>query len=166
MIEQVNTHIIDDADYQLLQMAKNQIVDDDFWYVFPDFIGPATGGGQQTQQLQFQADSYFRIERISYYYAQVSTTAANAATLFNSGNRPIPNWRVVLTDSGSGRQIMNAAVPLQILCGVEGLPYLLPVPKIMNPSATLTATITNNDASISSAVMVLALGGRKLYNVK
>lgn len=164
MNENVNTHVIDDADYQLLQMTKSQILDDDFWYVFPDFFNIATLGGQQTQAIQFQADSFFRIERISCFFANATT--ANAATQFTSGTRPIPNARIVFTDSGSGRQLMNSSIPIASLCGYEGLPYLLPVPKIMNPSATLTATITNFDGTVAASLYVISLGGRKLYNVK
>lgn len=155
---QEDIHQISDADWQLLQMTKGEILDDPFWYIFPLFTNIASLGSQ-TQIIQFQVDSFFRIERISCHF-----TLADAAFLYNT--RPMPNASLTLTDSGSGRQLMNAPIPITSLSGYEGEEYDLVIPKIIVPGATLTGTVLNFDAAVNTGQYRIALGGRKLYNVK
>ena len=157
MQEQVNAHTINDADFQLLQLTKGQILDDPFFYVFPLFTNIAAAGSQQ-QVIQFQADSYFRIEQIALHF-----NLANAT--FQWATRNIPNASLVLTDSGSGRQLMNGAIPLTALSGYDGSPFILPIPKIMNPSATMVGVVSNFDAAVATGQYIITLIGRKLYNV-
>ncbi len=130
---------------------------DAFSYVFPVFSGIAVGASQ-TQTLQIGADSDFEVLQMQYHM-----TIAQAA--FVDSTRPIPNLLILLTDTGSGRQLMNNPVPLASIAGTGVQPYFLPVTKVFARSAAIQATLTNFDAAVTTAYNYITLVGRKIYQL-
>lgn len=134
---------------------KPEFVSDVFSYVFPTFtIAPAAN---QTQQVVIQADSAFECFSIAFH-----ADIAVAAFVWNT--RPIPNVTLILQDTGSGRNLMNGAVPLSAIAGIAEQPAYLPQPKTFNPLAAIQATLTNFDAAVTYNIR-LTLNGRKIYNL-
>lgn len=128
---------------------------DVFDYTFPLFAALAAAATAQ-QQLLIQNDSDFECRRISWY-----ATIANAA--FVSAAIPVPSVTAIITDSGSGRNLENAAVPLsQIGYGPLQEPFDLPWPKIFTRNSTVTLTLANFDAAASYNLRV-TMHGRKIF---
>lgn len=75
------------------------------------------------------------------FFALVGGAAITADT------RPIPGVTVTIKDTTSGRDIMTAPVPIPAMFGTGELPFILPVPKLL----PATSTITVNFASIDDA---------------
>jgi hypothetical protein len=140
-------------------MEQNQpnIVVDYFVYVFPTFtIAPA--GVSVTQQVQIQADSDFELLQLMY-----AADIALAAYVWNT--RPIPNISAVITDTGSGRQLMNGAVPLTAIAGIAEQPAWLPQTKVFQRNATVALQLTNFDAAVTYNVRV-SMVGRKIFQLQ
>lgn len=137
-------------------MEKPNLVSDVFFYVLPTFAALAPAGNA-TQSVNIQADSAFECVAIAFH-----ADIAAAAFLYNT--RPIPNVTLILQDTGSGRNLMNGAVPLSALVGVAEHPGYLPQPKTFNPNATIQATLTNFDAAVTYNIR-LTLIGRKIFNL-
>ena len=139
-----------------MEPRKNSIVVDCFSYVFPTFtIAPL--GVSQTLQVQIQADSDFELLQLMY-----AADIALAAYVWNT--RPIPNISAIITDTGSGRQLMNGAVPLSAIAGIAEQPAWLPQTKIFQRNATVALQLTNFDAAVTYNVRVTMVG-RKIFQV-
>lgn len=131
------------------------VIVDLFSYVFPTFaVAPAAN---QQQQVLIQADSDFECLQLMFH-----ADIAAAAFLWNT--RPLPNVTLLLTDSGSGRQLMNAAVPLSALAGIAEQPAWLPQTKIFQRNATVVALITNFDVAVTYNIR-LTMVGRKIFQL-
>ncbi len=133
-----------------------QVVDY-FIYTFPQFNIAAAAN--QTQQVNIQSDSDFEIQQIAYH-------ATIAAAAFTFTTRPIPNVSGILTDTGSGRQLMNGAVPLpSFASGLNGEnPGFAPTFKTFQKNSTIALQLFNFDAAITYLINV-SLIGRKIYAV-
>jgi len=130
---------------------------------FPDFfiymgrVSTLAAGASDTAQINIFADGDFIVTKINYF-----ADIAGAAQTEDS--RVIPLVRVQMTDTGSGRNLQNTAVPISSLAGHEGLPMNLPVPRVIKANANLTITFTNYSAATTYANVELAfIGYNKLY---
>jgi hypothetical protein len=112
--------------------------------------------GTQTVNLLIQADSDFEWTRGAY-----SFTLNDAQKTWNTYE--IPNYSLVITDTGSGRQMSNAAVPVTSLFGLPGSPLQLPITKVFKANSNVAFTITNFDAATATGHLRLTLLGWKLY---
>jgi hypothetical protein len=133
-----------------------------FGYVFPTFTALAVAGGTATQQIIIQADSDFEMRRIIFH-------ADRALAAFTIATIPIPNYTIMLQDSGSGRNLFNAAVPLTSVAmhGAIGKPEgfgNLEWPKIFARNSTIVCQLTNFDAAVADYNVRIVLLGRKIYN--
>lgn len=138
------------------QQQSVQIVEDFFVYAVPVFTALAAGASA-TNNIQIQADSDFVLEQITY-----TATIANAA--FTSGARPIANCSMLITDTGSGRQLMSSAVPLWTIAGSAEQPFELPRPKAFVSRSTIAVQLNNFDAAQTYNVFI-SLIGRKLFRI-
>lgn len=108
--------------------------------------------------IQIQADAEFVILAGTYYFIDTAnpTYARNAAL--------VPDIAVLLTDTGSGRQFMNAAVPVESLFGTAQLPFIWPRPKILAASSTLQVQFTSAaNFGGNTYRLVLSFVGEKRY---
>ena len=133
-----------------------QIVEDFFTYAVPVFTGLADGASA-TNNVVIQADSDFVLEQITY-----TATIANAAFTMNS--RPIPNINILITDTGSGRQLMSSAVPIWTMCGSGEEPFELPRPKAFVARSTIAVQVSNFDAAVNYNLWI-SFVGRKLFRI-
>lgn len=139
-----------------MQAQNPNVIADYFIYVFPTFAALAPAGAQ-TQQVQIQADSDFEVQQIA-----VHPDIAAAAYLWNT--RPLPNVTAILTDTGSGRQLMNGGVPLSAFMGIGEQPAWLPQFKTFQRNATIALQLTNFDAAVTYNLRV-SLIGRKIFQL-
>jgi hypothetical protein len=107
--------------------------------------------------VQIDAGSPFMIVSQSY-----DANTANAAR--TAANFVIPNIRVLITETGSNRQMMDVAVAVYGLFGSGLFPYVLPIPKLMQPNSQLQIQATNHDAA-AGYNLSLYFHGYKIYKL-
>lgn len=98
----------------------------------------AAGAVNVVRNINIQADADFLILNQTYD-ANTESGARTANTIV------IPNASVVLVDTGSGYQYMDAAVSVPAIFGNGQFPYVLPNPKLMVAKSTLQVLANNYD---------------------
>ena len=115
----------------------------------------AAGAVNVPVNVNIQADADFLILTQTY-----DCNTANAAR--NSNSLVIPNASVILTDTGSGYQMMDQAVSVPNIFGSGQFPFVLPQPKLMPAKSTLQVLMSNYDAAAGYNIR-LSFNGVKLY---
>jgi hypothetical protein len=103
---------------------------DYFWYTHPPISTLASTAPNATQFVQTDADSDFYCVALSY-----AASIADAA-LTESSN-VLPLVRLLITDTGSGKSLMNAALPMYAFLGDGKRPYRLARPRVFGSNATI-----------------------------
>ena len=131
--------------------------------VIEDFFGYTTGrvaltaaiGATGLANIAIQADSDFLWEKLTF--------SADAGAALTEATRVIPLVTLMITDSGSGRQMFNFPTTIGTICGTGGLPYILSKPKLFDANSLIQVTLVN---LIASAVNVeIMLSGRKRFTL-
>ncbi len=128
----------------------------EFFTYEEDFTG-LVAGNSATGNISIQADSDFVLQKLTYQ-ADIGGVAQT-----DSG-RIIPNVTLVITDTGSGRQLMESAVPIQSLFGSGELPFILPTPRVFLSRSTIALVVANFDAAVTYNIR-LSFIGYKLYTL-
>lgn len=126
------------------------------FYVYQSTIAGLAPAGQLTDFITIEADADF-IWMQGTYIADIAGAAFTATT------RPIPLVRLQLTDTGSGRQLSNGAVPIPNYFGSGELPNILTTPRFFARNSSIQLVYTNFDAAVTYN-MNLAFIGVKIYN--
>ncbi len=135
--------------YQPTYEWASDVSFDVFAYVFPAF-GVLASGGNSVQQITIQADSDFECRRLVY-----------AGTMSSD-----PLVTLMLTDTGSGRNLFSSPAPLGSVCTPDSSSQIVPAdmvwPKIFARNATVVATLNNASAEPTTDAVLVMLG-RKIY---
>lgn len=135
-------------------MPKPVAKDFFIYRTFHEAIGP---GETNTQNIRIQADSDFMLQKLS----QFSDVAGAAQTV---DTQVIPLCTVLITDSGSGRNLMEDDVPIPALYGNGLLPFILPTQKIFARQSIITVRITNFSAATTYDVRLNFIGQKLFYS--
>lgn len=127
------------------------------FYSYSAVFTALAAGAAATYQIPIQADSDFVVQKQNYF-AEV----AHAGQTANS--RVIPLISVLITDTGSGRQIMDKALPLTTFFGTGENPFILPQPKVFKANTILQITASNFDAA-QAYNLTLVFIGIKLFQI-
>lgn len=115
----------------------------------------AIGAGAQVNgSVTIQTDAPFCIINQTY-----SANALNAGT--TKANQVVPNCSILLTDTGSGANLMDKAVAVTSIFGTGELPFAVPMPRVFTTNATLQATVTNLDPA-NGLNLMLSFNGVKI----
>lgn len=126
-----------------------QIIRDFFIYTTGRFaIAPAANS---LQTINIQKDADFEINKLTF-----SADIAGAAITGNTF--PIPNVTVLITDSGSGRNLMNQAVPLEALFGIGKDVFILQLPRVLMASSQITLSVTSFEAANTMNISLNMIG--------
>lgn len=126
----------------------------DFFVYELDFLAVASGASS-SNNFTIQADSDFLWTSAAYF-------ADIAAAGQDDSGRIIPLMSLLITDTGSGRQLMNTAVPISSLFGTGQLPFVLPRQRAFRSNTTVTVTVNNFDAA-NTYNLRLSLIGEKAF---
>jgi hypothetical protein len=126
----------------------------DFFIYHIDFPSIASGASA-TDNIQIQADADFETQKLTYF----SDIAGAVQTL---STQVVPLVTVLITDAGSGRQLMNVPVSIPELFGDGRIPFILPTPRIFAARSNITFTLANFSAATTYRVR-LSLIGTKLF---
>lgn len=138
-------------------MSQHRILKD--FYIYTSDFTSIASGASSTNTINIQADSNFRWEKATYIAAD-----ATALTELTISTRIWPLATIMITDTGSGRQLMDSAVPIPNLFGTGEIPFILQQPKIFSARSTITLTITNFDTALALQLR-LAFIGTKQFSV-
>lgn len=112
-------------------------------------------GASTTLNIAIQADSDFVIEKTTYN-ADVAAAATTQSTMI------LPNWTVMLTISGAGRQLMNTPVPIPGMFGTGQLPFIWTRPYAIPASSQLQIGLVSYEAAATDLV-TLNFIGQKIF---
>lgn len=130
---------------------------DYFWYTHAAISTLASTAPTASGQINLDADSDFYCVALSY-----QCSIADAA-LTESSN-VIPLVRVLITDTGSGKALMNTPISLGALAGDGKRPYRLVRPRVFLSNATLQFNYTSYVAAGTTySDLQLVLHGYKVY---
>ena len=113
-------------------------------------------GANATTNIQIQADADFLILNQTF-----NANTANAAVTF--GTAVYPNATVLLTNTGSGFNLMDAPTPIPSIFGNGQFPYVLPNPMPLPAKSTLQVQVFNIDNAAGYNIR-LSFNGVKLYS--
>ena len=113
--------------------------------------------GNDSQSFNVEADADFKLDMLT----QFSTDAAGLQT---DATRILPIVEVLLTDTGSGRNFMDTAQPINNLFGTAEDPFVLPKPKIFPARSTVLVEATNLSVATTYRI-VLTFIGSKIYKL-
>lgn len=120
-----------------------------------DFANLASGA-TANQVIQIQADSIFKWTKGTYY-------CDIGGAVFTDSTRPIPQVRIQIQDTGSGRVLFNNPVPIANIFGNGQLPFILPVERVFAPRASIQVTAINFSAA-STYNIGLSFIGSKIFD--
>jgi hypothetical protein len=106
--------------------------------------------------ILIQTDSKFEWMKTTYYAILHGETPPTQ-------NTDQHNITFFLTDSGTGRQLMNEPIFIGAVVGDGKRPAILSVTRIFQPNATITITASNVDATATYDNVEIVLSGRKIF---
>lgn len=123
------------------------------WFSYPFNIGTIAATGVVNQTIQIQADSAFDLMQI--------TAQGN----LNGASEPWPSnvilpFTIMLTDTGTGRNLMNTPVPINMIAGRGELPFILPQNRIFAPKATIQIQCTGYGGGTYNNIFVNLIGAK------
>ena len=117
--------------------ARKAFTLDPFTFVI-NFL-PLAASNTATDNFITQADSGFAIVKTAF-------TIASNVDVFVANISDTPKYApqvITLSDSGSGRDLSNAAVSINTYFGTAERPFVWSRPKVLDPNSTFTARIQN-----------------------
>lgn len=136
-----------------MQVQQQKIATDFFAYNVI-FLAVAAGSSQ-TNNIQIQADSDFEIQKLT---AQIIFDLTEVGT-----TEDVQALSALITDTGTGRQLSDVAVPLSSLFGTAQLPFILPNTKILAARSILAVQLSNYASGLDYARVQLSFIGRKIF---
>lgn len=139
---------------------KNSMIPDKprDYYNYPLTFGALAPAAVLSQNINISAASDFYLTALTHVtMVNGTTTAPTAATEW----RPLVS--ILLTDSGSGRQLMNAAVLLPNIAGDGAWPHRLLMPRFFQRNSNIQVTLTSVDATNTYSNIFLNFEGFVIY---
>jgi hypothetical protein len=90
-----------------------------------------TAGNSTTSTFNVDGDSDFFWLKFAQYVAE------------SNGVIAVPGVDIIITDTTSGRDLMNGQVPLSSIAGTGQLPFILPVERFMSAKSTIKVQYFN-----------------------
>ena len=132
----------------------NEVVAKEFFGYTVDFSSIANGVSA-TGSVKIEADAWFNMQKLNFF-------ADIAGAAQTQSSQVIPLVTVQISDSGSGRNMFNQAIPVPALFGTGQLPFILPTPKMFKPNSNISVTIANYSAGTTYR-LTLAFLGQKIF---
>lgn len=135
--------------------SRGKFTEDFFTYQFT--LATLAAAATSTAVVTIQADSDFD---------WIMTTCSGN---LNGGSTPwsdaiIIPVTIIITDSGSGRQLMSAGVPITSLAGSGKQPFILPIRRRFKALSSVSAVFTNYGAGQYDNIYFNMIG-RKIFKL-
>lgn len=146
----------------LVSQSANKGLNDPKYFYKDDFaynvglsaaLAPA---GSTSGTFNIDGDSDFFLVKTT-----VIALSADDGTVYNV--RQWPAVSVLITDTTSGRQLMNEAVPITSIAGTGELPFIWPVLRMFAAKSTIVVDFANFSDNITYSVLELTFHGIKAF---
>lgn len=128
------------------------------FFIYPVNLGSLAVGVANTVIVPISSDSDFWLTGFTYQ-------ADIAAALQTDATRVIPLVTIQITDTGSGRQLLNAAAPISTFMGTGDRPYRLVHPRMFARRTSIQIQGTSYAvAGTVYAACWISLIGFKIYD--
>lgn len=127
-------------------------------YFYSCAVATIAPAGVATPTIGISADSDFYCTALTYF-------ADIAGAVQTDSTRVIPLITVQITDTGSGRQLLDRAQPLGAIFGDGTEPYRLISPRLFQRSTSIQVQLANYSAGTTYVNLFVVFHGFKLYGV-
>ncbi len=142
-----------------MQMLVNgvpvTITGEDFYIYEVDFLA-LVYGTSASSQINIEQNSIFTLQKLC-------CTADIAATTYTRSAQVVPLCTMLITDSGSSRQLMSAAAPVNNFFGDGMEPFIMPNPRQFNPNSTVTIAVANYCTATTIYNLRFSFIGKKTF---
>lgn len=125
-------------------------------YNYAGVLASLANGVAGAANIQIESNADFICEKFSVF-------ADIAGAVQTESSRVLPLCTLMITNSGSARQMMNRPVPLPALVGDGRLPYVLSVPLTFKANSLVQIDLANYSAATTYANIYVVLHGFKYY---
>ena len=112
------------------------------WYVYNVLFTAIAPAAQQTANVAIEADANFILVKLSGF-----GSIADAAQTYQ--NRVVPLVTLQITDTGSGRNLLNGATAWSNIVGWGEIPYILPIRRKFKANSTIRVQAINFDVAVT-----------------
>ena len=141
------------------QQVFNPRVDgtDAFFYAHPPVSTLASTAPTATAVINLDADS-------SFYCVAMTYTCSIADAILTESTWVLPLVRVLITDTGSGKSLMNTPMAIPAIMGDGKRPYRFVRPRVFQANATIQFSFTSFVAAGTTySDLQITLHGFKVY---
>jgi hypothetical protein len=128
------------------------------WFSYPIAFTTLLNGVPQSQNIAIDAGSDFYMTALTY----LATNAANTAVVATA-TRVIALATILLTDSGSNRQLMQNPVPIDSIAGTGEWPHRLIHPRLFLRNSNIQVVVQSFDANVTYGTLRLNFEGFRIY---
>jgi len=126
------------------------------FFAYTILFANLVAGNSAQGSIQLQSDSEFELTKLTMF-ADIANGDETEAT------RVLPLVTLQLRDSGTARNLFSAPVPIPAIFGDGRIPFILPVPKMFSPNASISFEVSNF-ASATDYNLRLLLVGAKVFS--
>lgn len=128
------------------------------FYAYPLLFASVAFGATANGTINIEADSNFYCTSLAYM-------VDIAGAVQTDSTRVIPLMTVLITDSGSGRQLTNGALPINTIFGEADNPARFVHPRLFQRTTSIGVQVTNYSAATTYTNLYLVFTGFKVYGV-
>jgi hypothetical protein len=140
---------------QNLQQSRSDYNAFDF-FVYEMTFDTLLAATAQTGTFTIQAEADFLLSKMVFF-------ASIAGADQTDSSRVIPAVSVVISDTGSGRNLMDSGVPVSSIFGYGDLPFILPRQRVFIRSSVVNITVSNFSAGTDYDTLRLSFIGEKAF---
>lgn len=137
-------------------MDINQAPIDQEFYTYAINFSSLANGTSATDIINIENEAYFKVQKLTYV-ADLALAAQTSSTTI------VPLVTIVITDTGSGRQLSNTPISIPALFGTAELPFILPTPKVYKPRSSISITVANYSAATTYNLRINLHGAKIWY---
>lgn len=123
------------------------------FFVYPLTFASLLAGTAAQNAIQIQSDSDFELTKFTML-ADIAAAAQTEAT------RVLPLVTIQITDTGTGRALFSAPLPVPAIFGDGRIPFILPVPKIFSANASVAVQVANFAAATNYNLRICLIGAK------
>jgi hypothetical protein len=128
------------------------------WFSYPVTFTTLLNGVAQSTNIPIDAGSDFYMTALTYL-----ATDAAGTTVLTANTRILPLVTILLTDSGSNRQLMQNPVPLDAIAGDGAWPHRLIHPRLFLRNSNIQVLVQSFDANATYGTLRLNFEGFRIY---
>lgn len=121
------------------------------FFIYQEDFSSLANGASATGSINIQADSDFVVQKLTFL-------ADIAAAVQTDSSRVVPLITIQITDTGSGRNLMESPAPISNVFGTGEIPFILPQPKLLLARSTVAISVANFSASTTYNLRISFIG--------